>query len=507
MKMFKQILSVCGIFIFFLQSCTLYPRYERPCMEMPEEWRTASDENSTVINARWWEEFQDPLLVELIQEALESNQDLSVATARIAQFRARLGVVRSQLFPQIFGQATFSRRRISQTLGNSFSLLDDSSYGADPYGSGQNLPNLPLPSLGKVSPFINDYRAVVNASYEVDLWGKLQSATDAAYAELIEQIHARRTVILSIVSSVAMTYIQLRKYERQLTISLQTLKSRQASFNLAQVRFEQGLTSELEVKQAASELDEAAIRVIQFQTLIPQQENLLSVLTGHPPAAIPRGQSVESWQLPPEVPAGLPAELLEQRPDILQAEDQLIAANFRIGEARALYLPGVTLTGYYGYESAQLHELFTNPSKTWQWMVDLLQPLFTGGRISSLVDLAQAEKEEAAYNYLQVILTALQEANDALVAHRNSKKALAVEYVRVRNVQEYLHLATLQYENGLVDYLNVLDAERRLFDSQLDLAQAQANVFLTLVDIYKALGGGWVVDAENLVKEAACAKS
>jgi multidrug efflux system outer membrane protein len=349
--------------------------------------------------------------------------------------------------------------------------------------------------------YSNDYRAVLTASYELDLWGKIRSATEASYAELLGEINARRTVILSVVSSVASSYMLLRQYDWQLQISKQTLRSREESYELAQLRFKEGLTSELEVAQAKAERDEAVIQIIQFQTLVPQQENLLSVLIGHPPTAIKRGLPVDEWQLPPEVPTGLPVDLLEQRPDILQAEEQLKAANFRIGEARALYFPDITLTGYYGYESSELHRLFTDPSRTWQWMANLLQPVFTGWRISNSVDLAKAETQEAVYNYLQVILTALQEVDDALIAHKNAKEAVIAENARVKDYEQYLHLANLQYRNGLVDYLSVLDAERRLFEAQLDLAKAEADVFITLVNIYKALGGGWVIDAENIMKE------
>ncbi len=487
------------LFVFSLYSCVLYPRYKRPCMEVPDQWRVASDETSTIVNARWWEQFNDPVLDELIQEALENNKDLGVATARIEQFRAQLGIVSSQLYPQIFGQANFSRQRISQTIpGNGFSSSNSSSSSS---GENGNALAALLPSVGQISPYSNDYLTLLTASYEVDFWGKIRSATNAAYADLLVEVDARRTVILSVVSSVAATYIQLRQYDRQLLISSQTLRSRQESFELAKIRFKEGLTSELEVKQAASERDEAAIQIVQFQTLIPQTENLLSLLIGHPPESIQRGQPVDGWTLPPEVPAGLPADLLEQRPDILQAEEELIAANFRIGEARALYFPDMTLTGNYGYESAELHELFTNPSRTWQWMFNLLQPIFTGWRITSTVELAEAQKEEAIYHYLQVILTALREVDDALIAHKNAKKVLLVQYARVQDLHGYLQLAWLQYQNGLVDYLNVLDAERRLFGAQLDLAQNQADVFISLVNIYKALGGGWVIDAENLMEE------
>lgn len=493
------------LFVFFLHSCTFYPRYERPCMEMPEEWRVLSDETETIVNVRWWESLKDPILDDLIEEALASNKDLRIATARIAQFRAQLGIVSSELYPQIYAQGTATRTRTSQTLASEqiFSDSKKSNSSIDSYaGQGAGALGGLLPDLGQLFPVIsNDYRAVLTASYELDLWGKIRSATDASLAELIGQIDARRTVILSLVSSVASSYILLRQYDRQLQISQQTFNSRKYSYDLAQVRFKEGLTSELEVAQALAELDQAEIQVIQFQTLIPQQENLISVLIGHPPNAIKRGLPVDGWQLPLEIPAGLPSDLLEQRPDILQAEQQLMAANFRIGEARALYFPDLTLTGYYGYETGELHRLFTDPSRAWQWMANLLQPIFTGWRITSTVDLAKARKQEAVYNYLQTILTALKEVDDALIAHKNAKQSVIVEAKRVQDYTVYLHLATLQYENGLVDYLNVLDAERRLFDSQLDLAQGQANVFITLVNIYKALGGGWIIDAENLMKE------
>lgn len=287
----------------------------------------------------------------------------------------------------------------------------------------------------------------------------------------------------------------------QLVVSIATVRSRVESYELAKLRFFEGLTSELEVKQAASELDQAEIEVINLQTLIPQQENLISVLVGHPPRAIARGRTIDGWGVVPEIPAGIPADILEQRPDILSAEQQIIATNARLGEARAQFLPDISLTGYYGYQSAALHNLFTDPSRVWQWAANLLQPIFEGGRLLSNLDLNKALKCEAYYSYQQAILKALQEVNDALIAHKQSKLNLVVETHNVYELQDYLKLATLQYENGIVDYLNVLDAERRLFEAQLNLAQAQANVYVTLVNVYMALGGGWVVDAENIMKE------
>lgn len=480
---------------FFLSACILYPKYKRPCMEMPQEWRTPSEDSSTISNTRWWQEFKDPVLDALIDEALASNLDLQLATARISEFQARLGIVSSQLYPQIYAQGTALRQRFSTTAP----------------GQGTAVPGAPLAGAGEgagecacltglfpsISPYFNDYLTILTASYQVDLWGKIRSATNASRAELFSQIEARRTVILTLVAAVASEYILLRQYDQQLVISINTLKSRQQSFELARIRYEEGLTSQLEVRQAESDRDEASIQVIKYQTLIPMQENLISVLIGHPPQSIQRGLRIYEWDLPPCIPAGLPIDLLEQRPDIVQAEEALKASNFRIGEARALFFPDLTLTGFYGYESGKLHELFINPSRTWQWLADLLQPIFTGGRLVSNLDLAKAQNQEALVQYLQVILQALKEVDNSLIAHRRSKESFKVQNARVEVLKEYLRLARLQYNNGLVDYLNVLDAERRLFAAQLDLAREQSNIFLTLVDIYKALGGGWVIDAEG----------
>ncbi len=466
--------------LFFVYSCTLYPHYKRPCVEMPKHWRSASDEMTTVTNLKWWERLGDPVLNDLIEEALESNNDLQIATARIAQFYAQLGVVSSQLYPQIDAQGSLTRQKNSQTLRGNPSTSQ----------SNQEI----LQDLSQFFPtFSNDYRAVITASYELDLWGKIRSAKQAAFADFLGQVNARRVVILSVVSSVAASYIFLRQYDQQLQIVQQTVRSWEESYRLAKLRFEEGSISELEVAQSAAQLDEAIIQVIQIETRIAQKENLLSMLIGHSPSSITRGRSLDEFCVSLEIPAGLPADLLEQRPDILQAEDKLKAANFRIGEARALYFPDITLTGYYGGESAELHKLFTNPSSIWQWMNNLLQPIFTGGKITSNVDLTKAQKQEAVYNYLKTIVTALQEVEDALIGHKNAKRTVEAELAKVKDLDLYVQLATLQYENGLVDYLNVLDAERRLFQAQLDLVKDQADVFIALVNIYKALGGGWVI--------------
>ncbi len=475
---------ILGTFLF--SSCMLQPPYQRETIDMPEQWRDEADNNSTVANIDWWRQFGDPILNALIIEALNDNQDLAIATARISEYRARLGIVNSNLYPQIGLQAFRARQKVSQTLPESLIFSEF-------------INNPALGQLGRFPIYTNDFEVLLNASYELDLWGKLRSASAAAFADLLAQVEARSTVVLSLVAAVANSYVQLRSYDQQLIISQNTYNSRMQSAQLAQIRFKEGLTSELEVKQAEAEADEAAIQVIEFETLIEQQENLLCVLLGHAPTCITRGKTLDTWQEVPSVPAGLPSDLLEQRPDIRQAEEQLIAANARIGEAKALFFPDITLTGYYGFESAHLHNLFTNPSSTWQWVINLLQPIFTGGRIANQVDLSNAVALEAYHNYQQVILNALREVNDALIAHRQAKRAYIVQIERVHDLEEYLKLARIQYDNGLVDYLNVLDAERSLFRAQLDLAQTQASIYKTLIALYKALGGGWVIEAESLL--------
>ncbi|SPJ31658.1 efflux transporter outer membrane subunit [Candidatus Protochlamydia amoebophila] len=489
--MFRILVTSC--LLLALSSCVLHPPYQQPCLEIPKKWRTPFEETSTAANFRWWEAFDDPILKKLIFESLENNKDLKLALARTAEFKARLGIVRSQFFPQISGVGLASRQRTPTELSGgktSSGVSSQGQPGLTPVGT-----NL-IPS-----PYTNNYRVVAEAAYELDLWGRVYSSSEAALADLLGQVQARRALVLSIVSSVATSYIQMRQFDQQLIVSKQTVTSRKESYELAKLRFEGGLTSELEVKQAAAEVDEAIAEVFRLEVLIPQQENLISILIGHSPREIERGLNINEWPTPLAVPAGLPSELLEQRPDIIQAEQGLIAANARIGEARAQYFPSISLTGYFGSESLQLHHLFTSPTRAWQYAANLLQPIFTGGKISSGIDVAKAQKRIAYYNYQQTVLNAFKEVDNALIAHQKSRELLEVQKNSVVVLKDYLHLAKLQYDNGQTDYLNVLDAERKLFTAQLNLAQAEADVFLTLVNVYKVLGGGWVIDAENLSKE------
>jgi len=457
------------------QGCLLHPPYERPCMEIPDHWRITTDEASSYANYQWWEQLNDPILNCLILEALESNNDLKVAIARVDTFYGNLLVANSPLYPQISGSGTYSRQRIP------------SGYSGIP--------------AALIPPITNNYITIIQASYEIDIWGKIRSGSEAAVAELLGSIEARRVVVSTIVTAVAATYLQLRQFDKQLDISKMTLKSRQESYQLAYDRFVGGLTSELEAKQSEAEMESAAAQVIDYEITVAETENLLSILVGHPPKAIERGLDLAAFVLPIDVPAGIPSQVLEQRPDILEAEQNLIAANANIGVARANFFPNFSLTGLYGNESLKLHNLFTGPNVGWQYLVNVLQPIFTGWQLTGQLDIAEAQKVEAYYAYQQTVLNAFKEVDDALIANQKLRELIVVETRRVDALVVALYLANLQYDNGQVDYLNVLDAQRNLFAAQLDQAEAQGNALISLVNLYKALGGGWVIQADELAIE------
>ncbi|MGK5594783.1 MAG: efflux transporter outer membrane subunit [Parachlamydiaceae bacterium] len=470
----KSSLLFCLLFLLLsLHSCVLYPKYQRTIDGLPEDWRIESDHTSTIANFNWWQEFNDPVLNELICEALEYNKDLKAAAARVDEFYASYGIARSYLLPELTGSGYFQRQN--------FSLESFNIDGLSP---------------NQIIRTMNTYNVYLNLSYELDLFGRIRSLSDASLHDYLSQIDARRGVILSLVTSVAKAYIELRLFDKQLKVSQDTYKSRMASYELAVLRFEEGLTSELEVKQAASEVDVALSQVKQLEIQIPQQENLLSILIGKNPQAIPRGKTLDTLVRPKSVPAGLPSELLEQRPDIMQAEQQLIAANARIGEARAQFFPLLQLTGSYGNISLELSSLFTGGSTQWNYMLSFLQPLFNANRLTYQVDVAQMRTLQALYEYQKTVQNAFREVNDALIGHEKTLELIDVQEKRVETLQEYLELALLQYDNGQTDYLNVLDAERNLFAAQLDLAQAQGDGFITFINLYGALGGGWVIAAD-----------
>lgn len=477
----------CVICLFLLLTGCLRPNYVKQPLDIPKEWRLDTNEGNTLCNYNWWEQFQDPVLNRLIMTALKNNEDLQVAIARVCQFYARFGVVRADLFPGITGNASYLRSKNSSAIPTpTFDLSSPSSTISGATPSGDTPLSLNFPRI------TNNYQAFFSLSWALDFWGRYYSAAEAAYDDYLGSIQARRAVVITVVTSVATAYITLRELDAQLGISKQTLESRYESLKLAQDRFELGETSYLEVIQAEAQIEIAALRVIEFEREIPLAENQLSILLGENPHWIERGKSLEKFEYPITIPAGLPSDLLTRRPDIVEAEDALKAANARVSEARALLFPQFTLTGLYGSESDSLSTFLRSRSEMWQYGVNAVQTIFDAGRTFYLIDEAKAIREETLAQYRQTILVAFKEVNDALVLYRKDRQLVVEHQKQVKILTEYLRLATLRYNEGEVDYLNVLDAERTLFDAQLSLAQAQADSFTAIVKLYGALGGGWV---------------
>jgi multidrug efflux system outer membrane protein len=463
--------------VLSLSGCMMGPDYQRPDIDTPRSWRFEDKEAKDVANTTWWEQFNDPVLNDLIQTALRENKDVKIAAARVEEFMGRYGVTRSTLYPQVFAGASAGRQRASELTGPI--TLEDSQG----------------------NPTFSNYEVFVNAAWEIDLWGKLRRATEAARANLLSTEEARRTVILTLVTSVASTYIDLRDLDKQLEIAQQTAKSREESYDLFQKRFQGGVISELELNQVKSEYEQALSTIPQFEKNISRVENFLSILLGRNPGAIQRGKTIDALNSP-AVPAGLPSDILMNRPDIRQAEQNLIAANANIGVAKALYFPTISLTGFFGWASKDLSDLFDGPAKTWGWAVPATVPIFTGGALAGQVKAAEAIQQQALIGYEQSIQTAFREVDDALISQKKSREQIAAQGRQVEALRNYARIARLRYDNGYTSYIEVLDAERSLFDAELAYAQTQGVLFLSLVNLYKSMGGGWVVTAEGLTEPA-----
>src|SRR5271157_2514065 len=462
------------LLVLALGSCTIGPNYRRPSVETPANWRFEDAKARDVVNTPWWRQFDDPVLDDLIETALKENKDVTLAAARVEEFAGRYAYVRSGQFPQVGATAGYQRTK-------------DSSYL-----------NPPL-SATAVNPF-DMYQAFLTASWEIDIWGKLRRATEAARASLLSTEESRRGVILTVVTAVAVSYTDLLGLDKQLDVAERTLESREHTLRLFKSRYQRGAVSKLELSQVESEYNAALATVPVLRKLIGQQENALSILLGRNPGPIPRGRPLDFLTLP-AVPAGLPSQLLERRPDIRQAEQDLIAANAQIGVAKAQYFPDIFLTGTYGVQSGDLSRLFTGPAKTWTYAVPVTAPIFTAGGIAGTVKAAEAVQKEALIRYEQVIQQAFREVEDGLIDQAESREQLRAQREQVKSLQNYARLARSRYNTGYTSYIEVLDAERSLFVAELNYAQTQATLFRALVSLYKSMGGGWVTQAEGMAKK------
>ena len=461
-----------------LAGCMMGPNYQRPAVDAPQTWRFDDKEAKDMANTAWWEQFSDPALNDLIHATLKENKDIKIAAARVEQFAGQYGTTRAALFPQIGAGGLYGRQRASELAGPI--TLEDSNG----------------------NPTFNSSQLFLNAAWEVDLWGKLRRATEAAQAELLSTEEARRSVILTLVTSVANSYITLRYLDKQLEITKQAAKNYKEGYDIFKLRFQYGIVSEVEVSQAKSQYDQALSNIPVFEKLIAQQENALSVLIGRNPGPITRGKTIDELILP-AVPAGLPSDILANRPDIRQAEQNLIAANANIGVAKALYFPSISLTGLFGWASNDLDDLFKGPAKTWAWAVPVTAPIFTGGAIAGQVKSAEAVQQQALISYEKSIQDAFREVDDSLVDQKRTREQLDALGQQVSALRDYARLAWLRYENGYTSYLEVLDAQTRLYNAQLIQTNAQGNLFTALVNVYKSMGGGWVVKADERTQEMA----
>lgn len=464
----RWVFLLAGILV--LSSCV--PRYQRTPGEVPQEYRFQSRESqprpelSTLADLAWWEIFQDSALQGLIRTALEQNYDVRQAVARVAEARALVGVSRSLWLPQVGGTALFRREKLSETSVN---------------------PPIPpgIPVYDSLAQFNFDL------FWEIDLFGRLRNLTKAALSESLASQWAQRAVWAAVVADVARAYFELRTLDRQLEIAKATLKSFQNSRRLVGLRHKRGLVSKEDVAQADALVHIAGVRIPDLERQIALKENQLSILLGNNPQAIPRGKTLTELVMPPQVPAGLPSALLERRPDIQQSEAVLIATNYRIGAARANFFPRISLTGQAGTQSVDLTRLFTRASSIWNIGPTLTLPIFTSGLNYFNLQANKAQQEQAVILYQFTVRQAFREVSDGLVAHAKLQELRKEQEALVQSYQTYSEVATKRYKGGLDPFLAVLDADRQLFAAELDLATVQLDQLITLVQLYKALGGGW----------------
>jgi outer membrane protein, multidrug efflux system len=451
-----------AVLLILVAGCKVGPNYKRPKVDTPSVYRadTQAAQGISIAEEKWNTVFQDPELQQLIHTALAENYDVRIAASRILQAQAALGITRADQLPTIAAAASATSQRIPETV---------------------------------VGPAANTSASVASLSlfWELDFWGKFRRATEAARANLLATEWGQRAVVTSLVSSVASAYYQLRELDLEMDISRQTLATRQESLRLVKVRQQGGVTSMMDVRQSEQLVYFAAASIPDLDRRIEQQENFISILIGKNPGPITRGRPLGENAIPPTVPVGLPSTLLERRPDIQQAEHLLVAANARIGVAKAAYFPQIALTGSGGYQSSSLANLFTVQGGFWNAGAQLAQPIFEGGRIRSGVRLSEAQQQEAALFYKQTIQSAFRDVSDALVAYTKDQEFRQQAELLSQAAEDAARLANARYSGGATSYLEVLDSDTRYFSAQLNLAQAVLNERLALVQLYSALGGGW----------------
>jgi len=469
-----------------LLGCKVGPDYERPPVVTPTSWRGAqvsAEAQESIANVPWWEMFKDEQLKQLIKVALAENRDLKIAVERIEEARANFGISKADLYPHLGARA----------FTGALNPSDGSLTHTPDEGGGSSATGLTDISLA--------------FSWELDFFGRIRRGSEAAQATMLATEEARRAVAVALVSDVAIAYIDLRGLDRRLQITQNTLKSRLEHVEYARVRFEGQVTHEVDLRQSEAEAHRVQAQLYNLEKLITRKENEISFLVGRPPGEILRNRSADEQPVPPEVPAGLPASLLESRPDVRKAEMELMSATARIGEAKAALYPSIKLTGSYGLASTDLSELINPASQSWNIFASLLQPIFQGGALRGKVEVRESQQRQAVYAYEKTLLQALREVEDALVGLRKLGQERQEQRLRATAETQVVELAELRYRGGVSNYLEVLDAQRSLFNAEIDDATIASEHARSLVQLYKALGAGWPVPKPKNASGSAAAPS
>jgi outer membrane protein, multidrug efflux system len=445
--------------------CMMGPKYKRPAVDVPQEYRAPAPQQvaqaSSLGNEGWWQVYQDPVLAQLIHTAIADNYDVRIAAARVLEAQAQVGITRANQLPSAnVGANAFSEQNAK--VSNLFPAYQ-----------------------------VNGGELNLSVIWNLDFWGKYRRQTEAARAQLLATEWGRRAVISSLVANVATAYFQLRALDSELEISKRTLASRQESLKLTQFLENHGSASGLDVSQADQLVYTASETIPDLERQIQQQENVLSVLLGENPESIPRGRALTEQPVPQNVPAGLPSELLERRPDVRQAEQIIVVANAQIGVAKAAFFPNLSLTGLGGLESNALHKFISQPSETWYGAFNVSQPIFQGRALRSQLRLARANWQEAVSSYQQTVQNALEQVSNSLVASQKDREFREQQELLTQAARQTDQLSEVLYKNGGASYLQVLTSETNYFSAELNLVQAQLNERLAIVQLYQALGGGW----------------
>ncbi|HEU5282416.1 MAG TPA: efflux transporter outer membrane subunit, partial [Burkholderiales bacterium] len=456
-------------------ACTVGPNYTRPQIDAPQGWRVEYEQAAEVANTRWWQAFDDPALDQLVDTTVRENLDVRIAAARVDQFLGALNTTRSQFYPQFDYSAEASRNRATAVGATALPPGADRDYSL--------------------------YTAALGATWQIDLFGRVRRQSEAAQARVYASEQGRRGVILSVVTSVASAYVGLRGLDEQLDIARRTADNYAQTLKLFELRFKGGVVSDVELAQIRSQYEQALATIPSIERQIAVQENLISILLGRNPGAIPRGKRIAELAQP-RIPGGLPASLLERRPDLLQAEQALRAANAEIGVAKSLYYPTLSLTGVLGLASTSLDDFVSSDATTGYVAAGLFGPIFTFGRIEGQVLTAEAAQQEALAFYRQTVLNAFRETNDALVGTQKTGEQYAALARRAAALREYARLSRLRFDAGAASYLEVLYAENELFGAELSAVGALSDRYAEVINVYKAMGGGWVDLADPLAPAA-----